>query len=672
MTPFPKLLAAIALMAGAALSSIPAAAAGCQPGNGAFTACYYSGTAFNKFLLERQDPQIDFAWGLSGPFSGGPIFQFSARWQGNFNFGAGSYRFSVNADQGARLYIDGQLVVDRWTGTPAGSIDVTQTLTAGSHLIQLEYYDAWDFAYAKLSWSANKGYREFYISNSGNDNNDGRTPASAWATPLKVTLSSFQPGDHILFEGGGTFNGTVYVDEQGTASNPIVITSYGVGRATIKPGTSVGLLAYNAAGIEVSNLNFVGSPGNSKDGIQFYTDLPGNTKLSGIRLDNVEMSGFGSAGISIFSKSGTSGYDNIRITNVLSHDNVMAGLWMGGYLAPTFAGYSHSNLYIGNSKFYNNAGTIDFLTDSGFGIYIASTDGAVVEQNAVYNNGEKTVSLAGGPIGIMTMEANNIVVQNNEVHHMRTGWLNDGGGIAFDGGTTNSVMQYNYMHDNDGSGINLSQYNPVRVRTSNNTVRYNISQNDGRASLSWAGMVVAGPVQNSHIYNNTIYGAANTAGIYGALLITGQTTNLDVRNNVLITQGGTGGMQQISVAGGQVNMALQNNAYWGSGTRLNLNWNNTNSTTLADFRRASSQESFNGVSTGIETDPVLTAPGTAPTFNNASLLFTLTNYTPLPGSPLIDRGFNLFSLGLDPGTRDFIGTSVPQRAAFDIGAVEAK
>ncbi len=101
MTSFQRTLAAIIFLASVSLIVTPAAAQGsspgsCEPGNGVFTACFYSGTSFNTFLLERQDPQISFVWGLSGPYSGGPVFQFSARWQGNFNFSEGSYRFTVS------------------------------------------------------------------------------------------------------------------------------------------------------------------------------------------------------------------------------------------------------------------------------------------------------------------------------------------------------------------------------------------------------------------------------------------------------------------------------------------------------------------------------------------------------------------------------------------------
>ncbi len=654
-------LAALALVGIVAVTAQRASAAtpaSCQPGTGVFTTCFYSGTSFNTFLLQRQDPQINFMWGLSGPYSGGPVFQFSARWQGNFNFtAAGNYRFTVSANQGAQLYIDGLSVLNNWSN-PGASTDIVKTLTAGTHLITLQYFNGWDYAYAQLSWQQDPGFRAFYVSPSGSDQNDGRTPATAWQTAMKVDLSTFLAGDHIMFQGGQSFTGPVYFgsNNQGTAALPIVVSSYGTGPATIQAGTSVGLLAYNTAGLEVRNLNFVGSPGNTQDGVEFYQNLSGNVTLSHIRIDSVTVSGFGSAGISIFGAAGLSGYTDVQITNVSSHDNLNAGIWMGSTTGAV--GYANSNVYIGNCQTYNISGVTNFFTDSGFGIYLSSTNGAVIEQNVVYNNGQSTLSVAG-PMGIMAMAANNVLVQYNEVHDMHT-WGQDGGGIDLDNGVTNSFVQYNYTHNNAGSGITLT--------SSTNTIRYNISQNDGRNSLSSAGILVAGAPQGSHIYNNTLYGTPNSSGLYAALAIIGTTSNFDIRNNVFFT---TGGMKQLSVATGQANIALQDNSYWGGGSPLNLSWGYTSSQTLAAFRTASGQETIAGLPTGQEINPLLTAPGTGPTFNQTSLLPTLSAYTPLSNSPLINTGLNLNTFGINPGTRDFIGTSTPQGVTFDIGAVEA-
>jgi hypothetical protein len=643
----------------------------CPPGSGAFTACFYSGTAFNKLLLQRTDSQINFDWSWGSPFAGGPVDQFSARWEGDFAFNTGNYRFNLTCDDGARLYIDDKLVLDRWTGNQPVTYDISVPLTAGTHRIRLEYYEGWGVASAKLSWLADPGWREFYVSPSGNDNNDGRTPTSPWRTTWKVALTTFLAGDHILFEGSQSFDGTLYFssDDQGTSVKPIVVSSYGTGRATIRPGTSVGLLAYDTAGIEVRNLNFIGASGNSKDGVQFFQDLAGNVKLPYIRIDNVETSGFGSAGVSIFSSAGTSGYEDVRITNVSAHDNLRAGIQIGATnLSPNLLGYSHRNVYIGNCRSYNNLGVSD-LNDTGFGIFIDATDAATIERNIVYNNGQNTSNFVAGPMGIMAMEANNVLIQNNEIHHIHSSLMGfDGGAIDFDGGVTNSVIQYNYTHDNDGPGITLAQYNPVRYAFSNNTVRYNISQNDGRKSVSWSGMLLAGNIRDSHIYNNTIFGTANSNRLYKALMIVSPTVNFDIRNNLFVT---ADGMEQVAISDGQINIALQGNAYWGSGLPLNLSWAYSNSKTLADFRKASGQEMLNGMPSGLDIDPKLTAQGTGLTLNDTSLLSTLSAYKPLSGSPLIDTGLTLSTFGISPGTMDFVGTALPQLRAFDIGAMES-
>src|SRR5688500_3369375 len=46
----------------------------------------------------------------------------------------------------------------------------------------------------------------FYVSPSGNDANDGRSPATAWRTIDRANGRNWNPGDALLFEGGQTFN----------------------------------------------------------------------------------------------------------------------------------------------------------------------------------------------------------------------------------------------------------------------------------------------------------------------------------------------------------------------------------------------------------------------------------------------------------------------------------
>ncbi|MFQ5924339.1 MAG: NBR1-Ig-like domain-containing protein, partial [Anaerolineales bacterium] len=64
--------------------------------------------------LIRNDTEIDFDWKLKGPGSGLPADDFSAQWSRELRFNAGTYRFSVSVDDGARLWVDDRLVIDEW------------------------------------------------------------------------------------------------------------------------------------------------------------------------------------------------------------------------------------------------------------------------------------------------------------------------------------------------------------------------------------------------------------------------------------------------------------------------------------------------------------------------------------------------------------------------------
>ncbi len=73
-------------------------------------------------------------------------------------------------------------------------------------------------------------------------------------------------------------------------------------------------------------------------------------------------------------------------------------------------------------------------------------------------------------------------------------------------------------------------------------------------------------------------------------------------------------------------------------------------------------------------DPLFKAQGsinvTDPEQINAE---NLKGYVPELGSPLIDGGLNLKELfGIDPGSRDLVGSTIPEGDKFDIGAIERK
>ncbi|MBC7316933.1 MAG: hypothetical protein H5T70_10980, partial [Chloroflexi bacterium] len=80
---------------------------------------YWRGEYFANDRLEgypvfvRQDPTLDFDWGYNAPAYGVPADHFSVRWTRRIYFSEGRYNFKVRADDGVRLWVAGNLILDR-------------------------------------------------------------------------------------------------------------------------------------------------------------------------------------------------------------------------------------------------------------------------------------------------------------------------------------------------------------------------------------------------------------------------------------------------------------------------------------------------------------------------------------------------------------------------------
>lgn len=72
---------------------------------------------------------------------------------------------------------------------------------------------------------------------SGNDLNDGRTPAKAWRSIAKVNTITLRPGDKVLFKRGGKWRGQVVVKQSGVDGDPITFGAYGDGARPILDGS---------------------------------------------------------------------------------------------------------------------------------------------------------------------------------------------------------------------------------------------------------------------------------------------------------------------------------------------------------------------------------------------------------------------------------------------------
>jgi glucose/arabinose dehydrogenase len=121
---------------------------------GGYTAEYFANPGLSGTpAVTRQDNAVNFDWGGGSPDPAIPADNFSARWTRSVQLPAGSYAFTAVADDGVRLFVDGDLIIDKWVDQGPTSYSVTRTLGAGTHLIVLEYYEHTGGAVARLSFT---------------------------------------------------------------------------------------------------------------------------------------------------------------------------------------------------------------------------------------------------------------------------------------------------------------------------------------------------------------------------------------------------------------------------------------------------------------------------------------------------------------------------------------
>ena len=148
------------------------------------------------------------------------------------------------------------------------------------------------------------------------------------------------------------------------------------------------------------------------------------------------------------------------------------------------------------------------------------------------------------PVGIWAWDSRNIIIQYNESFNNKTGATKDGGGFDLDGGMVNSIMQYNYSHDNDGPGYLLAQFSYAREHKEN-IVRYNISENDCR--INRYGIIhIWGDIEDAFIYNNTIFHSGpDTSHAYAVAfrynedqrILDNFASKISLLNNIFYTSG---------------------------------------------------------------------------------------------------------------------------------------
>ena len=117
---------------------------------------YFDGPNSDTAELTRLDPTVSFDWGLGAPDPALPTNGFAARWNGKVvPIASETYTFTTYSDDGVRVWVNGQQVINNWTnhGVTVNSGHIS--LTAGhKYDIRVDYYEDQGLSQMQLFWQS--------------------------------------------------------------------------------------------------------------------------------------------------------------------------------------------------------------------------------------------------------------------------------------------------------------------------------------------------------------------------------------------------------------------------------------------------------------------------------------------------------------------------------------
>jgi autotransporter-associated beta strand protein len=120
------------------------------------TGRYYDTAEFTSLKATRVDATVDFDWGTGSPATGVAATTYSVRWTGAVvpEFSE-MVTFTVTADDGVRLWVDDELIINHWVNQDARGVSGQIALRAGvATPLTLEYFQSTGTASVRLEWSS--------------------------------------------------------------------------------------------------------------------------------------------------------------------------------------------------------------------------------------------------------------------------------------------------------------------------------------------------------------------------------------------------------------------------------------------------------------------------------------------------------------------------------------
>ncbi|MGK0189877.1 MAG: putative repeat protein (TIGR03806 family) [Verrucomicrobiales bacterium] len=179
-----------------------------QPTGSGFLTEIFEGTNQEELRLTRVDPIVNFDWGNGSPDASVSNDGFSMSWRGCIrpDFSE-TYTLYVTADDGVRLWLDGNLEIDRWQGTAAPVTHTVQFAATAQQPVplRLDYFDSSGSANVRLEWSSVSRSREvipathILMNETQSLETIGRTYPKTWTewveSPYARNLSTSAPSD---------------------------------------------------------------------------------------------------------------------------------------------------------------------------------------------------------------------------------------------------------------------------------------------------------------------------------------------------------------------------------------------------------------------------------------------------------------------------------------------
>lgn len=531
-----------------------------------------------------------------------------------------------------------------------------------------KYLALWGL-FLTMSTHAQKSYFVDIIS--GNDSNKGTSVDAPWQSVERANKAKLQSGDSLLFRRGGSWVGNLVPQGSGSAGRHIVIGAYGQGplpvldaKGMVAEGeiASCTIRLFNQEYIEIRDLNIKNFKPFEKP-VQLKSETRSvwtNSVKMGIFVEgrdagilhHIHFSGLEVCDVNGAMQTKDNGgifmditwsenpdlrkqtsFEDVVLQNCYIHDVDRTGfsnmsVWWNRSLRSKWGetlanGKIHNwvpskEIIIRNNRFERSGANA---------LIVRAADSPVVEYNLFTHCAVKGSGNASFPFN-----CDNALFQYNEACYTvynseADSWDGkkdaDAGGFDSDWNCKNTLIQYNYSHDNGFGGVLICCDGGSKVGFNDGTVlRYNIFENNGHHVIR-----TSGPASGSKVYNNLFYSRADQDSV------------------MLIYHKSWGGYSDSTLYQNNIFVARGKGCYFNTG-KSTRNYFHANMFDGSMLNKPSDPE-------GIDSNPKFVGEG-CQSGANPSLRYLLQS-----GSPAINSGMQVGQ----NGGRDFAGKEIGSKPA---------